>query len=93
MKLFEIQELSDDSMIRNTLGRTMSAEGMIIVLKRIFGHDFTLQDVTPYLRSFNQALKSINPEDENVVQSTKHLWERLAAELSHPKKRSLPLDV
>ncbi len=92
MKLFEVT-MSDDTMIRNTIGRTMSAEGLVIMLGRLFDLNFSLEVVTPYLRSFNEALQGIDRSSETAVQDAKSLWNRFASELTHPKKRQIPLDT
>lgn len=92
MKLFEVSQMSPESIIRNSLGRTLSARGIAIVLSRAFGQDFSIMDVTPYTRSINQALKNVNPYDRDALDNAKDVWLRAAAEIAHPKKRTLPIN-
>ncbi len=91
MKLFEVT-MSDDTMFRNTIGRKMSAEGLVIMLSRLFDLNFSLEIVTPYLRSFNEALRGIDRSSETAVQDAKSLWNQFASELTHPRKRQIPSD-
>lgn len=87
MKLFEI---SDSSIIRNSIGKTITSKQMIIVLSRIFGHEYTTEDVVRFVRPFNVAMNDLDPYDEDAVNSAKIMWSRLDAELSHQNKRSQP---
>ena len=84
MKLFEVS-LTKGILIRNSLGRTVSAKQMAATLNNLFGSKFGIGDTTPYVRSFNQALVSAdNEKDAEIV------WNRLFQELSHANKRKLP---
>lgn len=86
MKL--LQEMVGRSVIlRSTLGKTVSAKGIIHILNKLFGSNFKLQDVVPYVRALNQALKSVQSE----VQA-EQVWKRLHSELIHANKRTLPDD-
>ena len=86
MKLFEIS-VPRDVLLRNTLGRTVSAKQMAAVLNKLFGADFGINDTTPYVRSFNQALSSATDE-----KSAENTWKRLYSELSHANKRTPPTE-
>ncbi len=71
--------------LRSTIGKTVSAKGMVHVLAKLYGANYKLQDVTPYVRALNQALQSVQTEDQAA-----QVWQRLQSELSHTRKRSLP---
>lgn len=71
--------------LRSTIGKTVSAKGMVHVLAKLFGSNFKLQDVTPYVRALNQALTSAQTEEQ-----AEQVWKRLHSELTHSRKRSLP---
>lgn len=86
MKLYEVS-ISRDVLLRNSLGRTVSAKQMAATLNKLFGSDFEMADTGPYVRSFNQALMSANDE-----KSAENTWKRLYMELSHANKRTLPDD-
>ena len=84
MKLFEVM-MSREAILRSTVGQMVSAKGMVHVLHKLFGSEFKLQDVAPYVRAFNQAAKSAtNAEEADQV------WNKLNSELSHARKRQLP---
>jgi hypothetical protein len=85
-KLFEVS-LSRDAILRNSLGRTVSARQMAATLNKLFNARFGLGDTTPYVRSFNQALASATDE-----KGAENVWKRLYMELSHANKRTLPDD-
>ena len=87
MKLFEIAE---ETILRNTIGRVISPKMMVKVLDRIFGHRFTIADVTPFVRPFNIAMQDLDTYAQNAEIAAKEAWSRLDAELSHRNKRSLP---
>ena len=72
-------------LLRNTLGKTVSATGMVTVLNKLFDSNFTIQDVVPYVRSLNQALKSAQTEEQ-----AEQVWHRLHSELVHRNKRAIP---
>lgn len=84
MKLFEVS-LSRDVLLRNSLGRTVSAKQMAATLNKLFGSEFGIGDTTPYVRSFNQAL--VSADDEKTAEL---VWKRLFQELSHANKRTGP---
>lgn len=86
MKLFEVS-MSRDALLRNSLGRTVTAKGMAAMLNKLFGANFEMADTTPYVRVFNQALASATDE-----KSAERVWKRLYQELSHANKRVLPND-
>lgn len=88
MKLFEVTKLGPDTIIRNSIGRVLSAKSISSVLNSVFGQQFSLEDVAPYVRSFNEAMQDVDPSNPNAVKVAQHLWSRLASELSHPKKRN-----
>ena len=84
MKLFEVT-MSREAILRSSIGQVVSAKGMVHVLHKLFGSKFKLQDVTPYVRAFNQAFKSATTADE-----AEQVWNKLNSELSHARKRQLP---
>lgn len=87
MKLFEI---SSGTIIRNSIGRTITAKHMISVLSNVFGHEFSVEDVVRFVRPFNVAMKDLNPYDRDAENAAKIMWSRLDAELSHRNKRQTP---
>ena len=84
MKLLQ-EMVRKDVILRSTLGKTVSAKGMIHVLAKLFDDNFKLQDVAPYVRSVNQAL-----QDATNAEQAHQVWRRLHQELVHSNKRSLP---
>lgn len=84
MKLLQ-EMVRKDVILRSTLGKTVSAKGMIHVLAKLFDANFKLQDVTPYVRAANQAL-----QDATNAEQAHQVWSRLHQELVHSNKRSLP---
>lgn len=87
MKLFEVRS---GTKIRNSIGQVITPKMMITVLSGVFGHDFSLEEVTPFVRTFNIAMQDLNPYDRDAENAAKIMWSRLDAELSHRNKRSLP---
>ena len=87
MKLCEVTE---ETLIRNSIGRVVTSKMMIAVLSQVFGHDFTVEEVTPFVKSFNIAMQDLSPYDEDAERSAKIMWSRLDAELSHRNKRTVP---
>ena len=86
MKLLQ-EMVSKNVVLRSTLGKTVSAKGMVHILAKLFGTDFKLQDVTPYVRAVNQALQSATSSEQ-----AEQVWHRLHSELVHANKRSLPIE-
>ncbi len=84
MKLLQ-EMVRKDVILRTTLGKTVSAKGMIHVLAKLFDTNFKLQDVAPYVRTLNQAL-----QDATDAEQAHQVWSRLHSELVHANKRSLP---
>ncbi len=89
MILCEIVNLSSSVLIRNTIGRQLGAKDMVLILKYVFDHKVSIEDVTPYIRSFNQAMQSVEP-GENAENQAKKIWSRFDSELSHQNKRARP---
>ncbi len=87
MKLVEVTQ---GTLIRNSIGRVVTPKMMINVLDRVFGHNFSMEEVTPFVRPFNTAMQDLNPYDNNAETAARIMWSRLDAELSHRNKRSLP---
>ncbi len=87
MRLNEVT-VSTDVLIRNTIGKMLTAKVMVSVLNRIYKANFELNDTTPYVRAFNQAMESVDPRDE--LNQAKQLWHKLYQELSHANKRTPP---
>jgi hypothetical protein len=85
-----MHHLNVDQLIRNAVGRNSSAESILTVLNRGFNSNFTVRDVNPYVKSFNQAMKSIDPAGKNQEKQAKQLFARLFQELSHTNKRTIP---
>lgn len=84
MKLFEVQ-MSKDILLRNSIGRTVSAKGMASIMNKLYGTNFDMTDTTPYVRAFNNSLSGAR--DEKTAELA---WKRLYQELSHPNKRPPP---
>ncbi len=87
MRLNEVA-VSTDTLIRNTIGKMLTARVMVSVLNRIYKANFKLDDTTPYVRAFNQAMESVDPRDG--LKQAKQIWHKLYLELSHANKRTLP---
>lgn len=88
----KLRELTTGAVIRNSIGQVITSKMIISTLKRLFNHEFTLEEVTPFVRPFNIAMKDINPYDKSPETVAKKLWARLDAELSHQNKRTQPID-
>lgn len=86
MKLNEVT-VGTDVLIRNTIGKMLTARAMVSVLNKIYRTNFKLDHTTPYVRAFNQAMESVNDLDQ-----AKQIWHKLYLELSHANKRTLPDD-
>jgi len=89
-KNMKLRELSPETLIRNSIGRVITPKMIISTLKRLFNHTFTLEQVIPFVRSFNVAMGDIDPGDSETAAT--NLWARLDAELSHQNKRPLPVE-
>ena len=92
MKLFEITELDSDDIIRNSLNHTLSAKSIATVLNKVFSGNFSQEDVLPYVRTVNQALRNINPVASDAINQAEQLWTRIFQDLTHKKQRALPID-
>lgn len=88
MKLNEVTEVSTDTLIRNTIGKMLTAKVMVSVLNRIYKANFKMGHTTPYVRAFNQAMESVDPV--NGLDQAKQIWHKLYLELSHTNKRTPP---
>jgi len=88
MKLNEVTEVSTDTLIRNSIGRLLTSKAMVSILNRIYKTTFEQSHTTPYVRAFNQAMKSVDPL--NGLDQAKQLWHKLYLELSHTNKRTPP---
>jgi len=84
MKLLQ-EMVKKDVVLRSTLGKTVSAKGMIHILAKLFDSNFKLQDVTPYVRALNRALQDATNADQ-----AQQVWSRLHSELVHTNKRPPP---
>jgi len=89
MKLNEVT-VGTDVLIRNTIGKMLTARAMVSVLNKIYRTNFKLDHTTPYVRAFNQAMRSVDPQ--NGLDQAKQIWHKLYLELSHANKRTLPDD-
>ena len=85
-----MHHLNVDQLIRNAIGKNSSAKSILAVLNRGFNSNFTIRDVAPYVKSFNQAMKSIDPTGKNQEKQAKQMFNRLFQELSHANKRTVP---
>lgn len=88
MKLCEVAE---ETLIRNSIGRVVTPKMMLSVLSQVFGHEFAIEEVTPFVKSFNIAMQDLSPYDKNAERSAKIMWSHLDAELSHRNKRAGPI--